>query len=125
MNAAMEKVKNLGQTNFSMPKVFNAAGFQKINGGIDEMKAKLGITTKLGDFGKMDSITQVMIIIMGFLFFTIFFWCYKKLSLDAKNCDSLAKLYDDFPLISSINASNPIYNYKLRDYYIKTAYKCW
>ncbi len=123
MNAGMSfKLKKLSdisaQTNFKMPKVFNSAGFAKISEGIGGVKAKLG------DFGKMDSVTQVMIIIMFFLFFTIFLWLYNKLSLDAKNCKTLTTLYDDFPLISSINPANPIYNYKLRDYYIKTAYNC-
>ncbi len=123
MNAGMSfKLKKLSdissQTNFKLPKVFNAAGFAKISEGVG------GIKAKLGDFGKMDSVTQVMIIIMFFIFFTIFLWCYNKLSLDAKNCKALTTLYDDFPLISSINPANPIYLYKLRDYYIKTAYNC-
>ena len=119
MSFKLKKLSDISeQKSFKMPKVFNAAGFAKVNEGIGGLKAKLG------DFGKIDSITQVMIIIMGFLFFTIFFWCYRKLSLDAKNCNALTALYTDFPLISSINATNPIYQYKLRDYYIKTAYNC-
>ena len=122
MSLKLPKLKNIkdidSQTNFKMPKVFNAAGFGKISEGIGGLKAKLG------DFGKMDSITQVMIIIMAFLFFVIFLWGYNKLSLDAKNCKSLTEMYKDFPLIRSINPSNPIYLYKLRDYYIKTAYNC-
>ena len=119
MSLKIKKLSDISaQTNFKMPKVFNAAGFAKVTEGIGGVKAKLG------DFGKIDSITQVMIIIMGFLFFTIFLWCYNKLSLDAKNCNSLTALYKDFPLISSISQTNPIYQYKLRDYYIKTAYNC-
>ncbi len=105
------------QSNFKMPKVFNAAGFQKISGGIATIKTITGM-------GNMDSITQVMIIIMGFLFFIIFFWCYRKLRLDEENCDSIKALYTEFPLIRNINPANPLYQYKLRDYYIKTAYNC-
>ena len=113
----MDKFKNMGQTNFKMPKVFNAAGFEKISGGIATLKTITGL-------GNMDSITQIMIIIMGFIFFIIFFWCYRKLRLDQANCDSIKALYTEFPLIRNINPANPIYQYKLRDYYIKTAYNC-
>ena len=114
----MDNLKKMGQTNFKMPKVFNAAGFQKVNEGISMIK------TKLGDFGNVDKINQIMIIIIGFIFFIIFFWCYSKMGLDQKNCDTLDELYNEKSLIRSINPSNPIYNYKLRDYYIKTAYNC-
>ena len=114
MSFKLKKLSDISeQTNFKLPKVFNSAGFAKISEGVG------GIKAKLGNFGKIDSVTQVMIIIMVFLFFIIFLWCYNKLSLDAKNCNSLTALYNDFPLISSINPDNPIYLYKLRDYYIK------
>ena len=92
---------------------------KKLNAGIGATAMKA-----LGDFGNVDSITQVMIIIIGILFFVISFWCFNKLSLNAKNCKNLQTVYDDFPLISSITPSNPVYQYKLRDYYVKTAYNC-
>lgn len=76
------------------------------------------------DFGNTDAITQVMIVIIGLLFFVISFWCFNKLSLNKRNCTNLTTLYSEFPLISSINPSNPNYQYKMRDYYIKTAYNC-
>ena len=99
----MDNLKKMGQTNFKMPKVFNAAGFQKVNEGISMIK------TKLGDFGNVDKINQIMIIIIGFIFFIIFFWCYSKMGLDQKNCDTLDELYNEKSLIRSINPSNPIY----------------
>ena len=104
-------------TGVILPKLaqrFNAAGYK--------MPTTESIKTTLGDFGKMDSITQVMIIIIAFLFFVIFLWCYNKVNLNATNCSNLAKVYKNFPLISSINSENPNFAYKLRDYYIKTAY---
>ncbi len=113
----MENLKKLGQTNFKMPKVFNSAGFQKISGGIATIKTITGMNN-------MDNINKIMIIIMAFIFFIIFFWAYQKLSLNAKNCNTIKALYSEFPLVRSINPENPIYNYKLRDYYIKTAYNC-
>jgi hypothetical protein len=85
---------------------------------------KAGTLKVLGDFGNTDAITQIMIILIGLLFFVISFWCFNKLSLNAKNCKNLTALYSDFPLISSISPSNPNHQYKMRDYYIKTAYNC-
>jgi len=50
-------------------------------------------------------------------------WIYNILRLNNKNCNNLSKTYKAFPLISSINPSDPLFaNYNLRDYYIKTAY---
>ena len=89
-----------------------------------KLKAGVGAIKSLGDLASVDKITQIMIIIIGFLFFIIFFWCYNKLSLNKNNCSNLTKLYTEFPLISSINTTNPNYQFKLRDYYIKTAYNC-
>jgi hypothetical protein len=94
---------------------FNA-GLKKIN-SIAELKT-------IADFGNIGGITQIMIIIMGFLFFIIFLWSYSKLSLDAQNCKTISEVYTGFPLIRSITSTNPNYQYKLRDYYIKTAYNC-
>lgn len=103
---------------------FNAAGFVKMKAGMDSMKAGMEKTSLLSGYSNSDNITKIMIVLMGFIFFSIFFWLYTKLSLDEKNCNNITTLYDDFPLIRSINPENPIYLYKLRDYYIKTAYNC-
>ena len=83
----------------------------------------------IGDLANIDAITQVMLLIIGFLFFIIFWWCFEKLNLDngpdkGINCDSLNNIYTKFPTISNINTNNPKYKHKLRDYYIKTAYNC-
>jgi hypothetical protein len=43
---------------------------------------------------------------------------------DKKNCNTIEKTYPQFPKISSINGNDDKYKYKLRDYYIKTAYNC-
>jgi hypothetical protein len=90
---------------------------------ISGIVAGAGLKT-LGDLTGADKITQLMLIVIGLLFFIIFLWCNNKLSLNKQNCTNLTSIYRDFPLISSINPSNPIYQYKLRDYYIKTAYNC-
>ena len=46
------------------------------------------------------------------------------LKKDKKNCNKLQKLYPQNPTLSSINPNDDKYKYKLRDYYIKTAYNC-
>jgi hypothetical protein len=86
-------------------------------------KDENGITT-IGDLTNADTITQLMVLIIVLLFLIIFFWCFNKIGLNKKNCTTIDKLYDKFPLISSIDETNPKYKFKLRDYYIKTAYNC-
>ena len=82
-----------------------------------------GIKT-LGDLANIDAITQVMIIIIAILFFMVFWWGFNKLNLNKQNCTSIEKTFDKFPYINNINPTNPNFKYRLRDYYIKTAYNC-
>lgn len=82
-----------------------------------------GIKT-IGDLANIDSITQVMIIIIGVLFFMIFWWGFNKLNLNQQNCNNIEKTFSKFPYINNINPENPNFKYRLRDYYIKTAYNC-
>lgn len=82
-----------------------------------------GIKT-VGDLANIDGITQVMIIIIGVLFFMIFWWCLNKLNLNEQNCTTIEKTFTNFPYINNINPDNPIFKNRLRDYYIKTAYNC-
>jgi hypothetical protein len=80
----------------------------------------------IADLAKIDSITQIMIIIIIILFVIIFIWGYNKLTLNDKNCKKIDNTYDRFPLIKSIDVNNDNFKppYKLRDYYIKSAYNC-
>ena len=82
-----------------------------------------GIKT-VGDLANIDGITQLMILIIGILFFLIFWWCLNKLNLDKQNCNSIEKIFKNFPYINNINPNNPAFKHRLRDYYIKTAYNC-
>lgn len=77
-----------------------------------------------GSFAENDKITQIMIVIIGLLFFIIFWWVLNKFNLNENNCTSLENVYSKFPVIQSINIENPNFCYKLRDFYIKTAYNC-
>lgn len=47
-------------------------------------------------------------------------WLYNIMTLNNKNCSNISKIYPSFPKISSLSIKNN--DYKLRDYYIKTAY---
>lgn len=97
----------------------------EFNKKISKLGLGAGAIKSISDLKNIDKITQMMIILISFLFFIIFFWCYNKLQLNKSNCTNLSNLYKHgFPLISSINSTNPIYQYKLRDYNIKTAYNC-
>ena len=82
-----------------------------------------GIKT-IGDLSRIDAISQIMIVLIAIIFFMIFWWCYNKLNLDKQNCKKIEKVFSKFPYISNINTSNPIFQHRLRDYYIKTAYNC-
>jgi hypothetical protein len=61
----------------------------------------------------------ILILLIGVISYII-----GKVNLNNKNCSNLSKIYDDFPKISSINPDDAQFQYKLRDYYIKTAYNC-
>jgi hypothetical protein len=112
--AASDKSSELiGIVRTGVAKTFNA-GFDKV----DEIKS-------FGDLAKTDSITQVMIIIIFLLFLMIFIWSVNKIGLNKKNCANIDEVYSKFPLIGNISANNDKFvDFKLRDYYIKTAYNC-
>lgn len=52
----------------------------------------------------------------------IIIWAYGKSTLNNANCTNMNTLYTDYGMVHTINTSNPDYTYKLRDYYIMTAY---
>jgi hypothetical protein len=85
---------------------------------------KLSDVKTFGDLANIDAVAQLMILLIGFLFFIIFWWCNSKLNLNKQNCTKLDSIYTRFPSISNIKPDNPIFKNRLRDYYIKTAYNC-
>ena len=64
----------------------------------------------------------IVTVIGGLLVFMIIVWIYSTLNLNDANCSTMNKLYEDFPLIRTINPSDDNFSHNLRDYYIKTAY---
>lgn len=50
------------------------------------------------------------------------YWLYDKSTLNKANCTNMNTLYTDYGMVHTINTSNPDYAYKLRDYYVMTAY---
>jgi hypothetical protein len=115
--------KNTGLDNVTN-KLKDVAGNikYKMSGLIDY--AGLSDITILKDLARKDGITQFMIFLICLLLFVIFLWGFNKLYLDTLNCSNIAAVYKNPTLISSINVNNPMNDYLLRDFYIKTAYNC-
>lgn len=111
----------LGDKSSELNKIIRTGGPKTFNAGFDDG----GEIKTIGDLAKTDSITQVMIVIIFLLFLMIFVWCVNKIGLNKKNCVNIDEVYSKFPLISNISANNDKFiDYKLRDYFIKTAYNC-
>ena len=70
----------------------------------------------------------IQIIIFGLcslIVIIVFGWSWSKLTLEARNCSNLNKLYKNPPPgFTSLTSDNPDNCHSLRDYYIKTAYNC-
>ena len=72
-----------------------------------------------------DDVTKWIIFgLIALIVLMVVAWVYSKIYLNKANCKNLDKLYSKFPLVRTINTSNEQFSYKLRDYYIKTAYNC-
>ena len=71
--------------------------------------------------GGLDGIVVVGIVVLIILTLIVLWWIRTKLTLDSANCDNMNKLYNKAATLSTMSTSSA---YKLRDYYIKTAYNC-
>jgi len=83
------------------------------------------ISRNMVDVFQKQSDVQVTIFLVAFIVILIFvmsLYVYKKRHLNEKNCTDLDEIYDNFPMISSMNPREEKNTYLLRDYYIKTAY---
>ena len=59
------------------------------------------------------------------LVLTVFlFYLGDKLTLNERNCSTLSSLYTSYPLIKSVDYDSDDFDYRLRDFYIKSAYNC-
>lgn len=52
----------------------------------------------------------------------IIYWIYVKSTLNKANCTNMNNLYKEYGMVHTMNPSNEDYTYKLRDYYVMTAY---
>jgi hypothetical protein len=121
------KITNSRVGRFAADKVEELANIRRTGKGLSFRAGnpiKISDIKSIGDLANIDAISQLMLIIIGFLFFIIFWWCYNKLNLNKQNCTVLENVYTKFPNIKNINPDNPNYKHRLRDYYIKTAYNC-
>ena len=66
----------------------------------------------------------LLVSIIIVIVYSILSFVSKKINLNKSNCKNIKNTYTDFPLITSVNASNIEDNYGLRDFYIKSAYNC-
>ena len=65
-------------------------------------------------------IKMFCILIIIILVIISLLWCYSKFTLNNRNCINMNYLYRNFPPLT--NTKNT--QYKLRDYYVKSAYNC-
>ena len=88
---------------------------------IDTAKEYLTKLTNAQNKTKIVRIAGITIIIL--LLLGIGFYIYNKSTLNKRNCDNIAEIYTTFPKIASFDPEGKDYKgYRLRDYYIKTAY---
>lgn len=79
--------------------------------------------TKTTGVSKGSLLDYMGIIIATIIFLIVIIYVYNKINLDNKNCDELQYEYPNMPLLKSFpDGGNDMFSYKLRDYYIKTAY---
>lgn len=70
-------------------------------------------------------VRNVIIFIIILIIVGISVYVSGKMSYEKTKCDDLTTIYDDIGKVSSINPSaDGFKDYKLRDFYIKTAYNC-
>ena len=90
---------------------------------IDKAQEYLTKLTNIQDKTKIIRIASIFIIVIMLL--GIFYYIYTKRTLNTVNCNNIASIYTTFPKIASFNPDGQNYkSYKLRDFYIKTAYNC-
>ena len=86
---------------------------------------KIGDAAKeAAEASKTKTIKLIIIAITFSLIFAAVAYIYSKTTLNKTNCKNLSKIYDSFPIISSVSPDQKDYDHVLRDYYIKTAYNC-
>jgi len=85
-----------------------------------DLKDKLMENLKNTNKSKVILIT--LLIIGVSLFLGILAWIQTKLTLNDSNCARITKNNTEFPILRSLDVGDS--DYKLRDYYIKSAYNC-
>ena len=70
-------------------------------------------------FIKTLSILFIIIILIS-----IIYYIYYKLTLDQRNCNYINSIYQNTPPLTSITNDNNSNTYRLRDFYVKSAYNC-
>ena len=82
-----------------------------------QLLSKLNLDKSKAAYIRYIAYIIVALLIVGMILYTV-----NKMRLNKLNCENIDKLYTSFPKLSSININDAAYKYKLRDYYVKTAY---
>ena len=91
--------------------------FQPMWGTLNFLLSKLNLDKSKAAYIRYIAYIIVALLIVGMILYTV-----NKMRLNKLNCENIDKLYTSFPKLSSININDAAYKYKLRDYYVKTAY---
>lgn len=92
------------------------------NGFLNKIKDNVGNMITTQNISILIKI--VLYIVIAVILVVTIIYISNTLKKNKKNCNKIEKLYPQFPKISSINVTNDNSKFKLRDYYIKTAYNC-
>ena len=70
------------------------------------------------------AINYLPYLLIGFVLILFLVYLGDKLTLNERNCSTISNLYSSYPLIKNIDYDSSDFDYKLRDFYIKSAYNC-
>lgn len=72
----------------------------------------------------MEGVIALGVVMLVVFIILVLYWARSKITLDDRNCRRILAKNSTFPLLRNISPENPKSQFKLRDYYIKTAYNC-
>ena len=70
-------------------------------------------------------VRNIIILLVIIIIVSLSIYLSNKMSYEKDKCGDLSKIYDDMGTVSSIDPNKePFTQYKLRDFYVETAYNC-
>lgn len=72
-----------------------------------------------------NTVRNIIILLIVIIIISVSVYLSNKMRYEKDKCNDLSKIYDDMGKVSSIDPNKePFKTYKLRDFYVKTAYNC-